>query len=377
MKVALVCDWYHPRVGGIELHLQDLATTLTDAGHSVVIITPTPGDSEVRGVRVRRVSAALAPRFGFVYTSRGVHAVGDALDDEQVDIAHCHVSIVSPAALGGASQAVRRRIPTVVTFHSIVPQTHLLARAARTALRTAAWPARFSAVSERVAREVRTISGARPMSVLPNGIDAASWRVMPAPRDGGDRVRLITVMRLNQKKRPLKLVDLMRALQARLPRGVAADLRIVGDGPERTRLERAIARHGLGDRIEIVGRRSRDEIRILLAQSDVFVLPTIRESFGLSALEARCAGIPVVAMRASGVSELIEHGREGLLADSDVDLVRQVERLICDRELRAAMSDYNRRTAPPFDWPRVLGAHLAIYREAIALRDNAWAETKR
>ena len=130
MKVALVCDWYHPRVGGIELHLQDLAARLTAAGHDVVVITPTPGAAEFSGVRVRRVAAARVPRFGFIYTAAGVRAVGEALAEEQVDVAHCHVSIVSPAALGGASQAVRRRIPTVVTFHSIVPQTHLLARAA-------------------------------------------------------------------------------------------------------------------------------------------------------------------------------------------------------------------------------------------------------
>jgi glycosyltransferase involved in cell wall biosynthesis len=377
LKVALVCDWYHPRVGGIELHLQDLAARLTAAGHDVVVITPTPGAAEIFGVRVRRVAAARVPRFGFIYTAAGVRAVGDALAEEQADVAHCHVSIVSPAALGGASQAVRRRIPTVVTFHSIVPQTHLLARAARTTLRTAAWPARFSAVSERVACEVRTISGAQPMSILPNGIDVASWRVTPAVRHDDERVRLITVMRLNPKKRPLKLVDMMRALDARLQPGVAVHLRVVGDGPERARLERAIARHGMRDRIELVGHRSRSEIRDLLAQSDLFVLPTVRESIGLATLEARCAGIPVVAMRASGVAELIELGREGLLADSDVDLVRQVEQLIRDRELRCAMSEYNRRTSPPFDWPVVLDAHLAIYREAIALRDSAWADTKR
>ena len=119
------------------------------------------------------------------------------------------------------------------------------------------------------------------------------------------------------------------------------------------------------------------EIRDLLASSDVFVLPTVRESFGIAALEARCAGLPVVAMRASGVAGLIEHGLDGLLAESDVELVSHVARLVCDSELRAAISDHNRRTSPPFDWPRTLDAHLAIYREAIALRDSAWADMNR
>src|SRR4029078_3182237 len=150
-----------------------------------------------------------------------------------------------------------------------------------------------------------------------------------------DTVRLISIMRLNAKKRPLKLVDLMRALKARLPREIRARLCSVGDGPERARLERAISRHGLDREIEVTGQRSRAEIRKLLASSDVFVLPTLRESFGIAALEARCAGLPVVAMRGSRVADLIEHGLEGLLATSDVELVSHVARLVSDSALRA------------------------------------------
>ena len=369
MKVALVCDWYHPRVGGIERHLHDLAATLAAADHEVVVITPTPGDDQVDGIRVRRIAAPRAYRFGFLVTAAGVRAVGDAIADEGVDVAHCHVSIVSPAALGGASQAVRRRIATVITFHSIVPQTHLLARTARLALGTAKWPARFAAVSARVAREVRMIA-ASEMTILPNGIDVNAWRTEASPRCD-DTVRLISVMRLNAKKRPLKLVDLMRALSVRLPRDQPVHLRIVGDGPERARLQRAVARHGLRAQVELMGHRSRSEIRDLLASSDVFVLPTLRESFGIAALEARCAGLPVAAMSASGVAELIAHGREGLLAGSDVEFASHVARLVYDRDLRDAIADCNRRTPPSFDWARTLDAHLGIYREAIALRDNA------
>src|SRR6185295_18978997 len=107
--VALVCDWYHPRFGGIERHLQDLVAALAAAHHEVVVITPTPGDDLVDGIRVRRISAPRAPRFGFLVTPAGVRAVGHALVDERVDVAHCHVSIVSPAAMGGAAQSVQRK----------------------------------------------------------------------------------------------------------------------------------------------------------------------------------------------------------------------------------------------------------------------------
>jgi glycosyltransferase involved in cell wall biosynthesis len=375
LKIALVCDWYHPRVGGIELHLQDLAAKLTAAGHEVVVITPTPGESVVDGIPVDRIDARRAPRFEFLYTRGGVRAIGDALDRQKVDVAHCHVSIISPAALGGAAQAVRRRIPTVLTFHSVVPQTRFLARAARYVIGTNSWAARFTAVSKRVAEDVRPIAGAREVTLLPNGIDISAWRCELTPRD--ERVvNLVSVMRLNSKKRPLKLVDLIRALRARLPRDVGVHLSIVGDGPERGRMARAIRKYRLEGHISLVGRRTREEIRDLLATSDVFVLPTVRESFGIAALEARCAGVPVVAMRASGVAEFIEHGREGLLARSDVELVDCVAALVAQPEHRRAMADYNRSTAPPHDWSHVIDAHLSVYREAMALRDTALAEKK-
>jgi glycosyltransferase involved in cell wall biosynthesis len=140
-------------------------------------------------------------------------------------------------------------------------------------------------------------------------------------------------------------------------------------------LQRAISRAGLGSHIELLGRLTREQIRALLAESDLFMSPTVRESFGLAALEARCAGVPVVAMAASGVAELIEHGREGLLARSDEELAEHVASLALDRERLDEIARHNRRTSPPFDWPRVIDAHVAAYREAIALRDSVRAET--
>jgi len=305
--------------------------------------------------------------FGFLATPAGVRAVGDAIDAERVDVAHCHVSIVSPAAVGGALHAERRRVPTVVTFHSVVPRTDLLARAASVALGTTRWRVKYSAVSDRVARDIRPMAGAQSVTLLPNGIDVDFWRVEPAPRRDGV-VRLLSVMRLNPKKRPLALVSMMRRLAAMLPSDLKVELRIVGDGPQRARLERAIGRAGLGGQIELVGRQTRPAIRTLLSESDLFVLPTVRESFGLAALEARCAGVPVVAMRASGVAELVEHGREGLLADSDAHFVAQVASLVTNAEFRGVIARHNRETSPACDWPRVIDAHLALYREAIALR---------
>jgi glycosyltransferase involved in cell wall biosynthesis len=212
---------------------------------------------------------------------------------------------------------------------------------------------------------VAPLAGKRPVVVLPNGIDAAWWRAPRAPRDPSV-LELVTVMRLNPKKRPLALVPLMRQLERLMPEGPRARLSVAGDGPQRGKLERAIARHGLGDRVRVLGRLDRSQIRDLLARSDVFVLPTVRESFGLAALEARCAGLPVVARAESGVAELIEPRVEGLLGRSDADLALQVALLARDTDLRLSIASHNRSTLPPVDWATVVAQHERLYDEAIA-----------
>lgn len=369
MRVALVTDWYHPRIGGIELHLRDLGARLSAAGHDVVVITPTPGPSDVDGLRVLRVEGRRAPHFGFLMTAAGVRALGDAIVNEQVDVAHCHVSIVSPAGFGGARESERRGVPTVVTFHSVVPRTQWLARAVRTTFGTHRWRARFSAVSARVARDVAAVARPHPVTLLPNGIDASFWRGASQFRD--DRtIRLVSVMRLNAKKRPLALVPMLCRVIDEVAPDRRVELAIIGDGPMRPRLERAIARAELSSHVELLGWQSRERIREEFARSDIFVLPTVRESFGLAALEAKCSGLPVVAMQASGVAELIVHGRDGMLAPSDSALARHVATLAKDSDLRRAIAENNAAADSPCDWPRTIDAHLALYREAIALRNG-------
>ena len=100
----------------------------------------------------------------------------------------------------------------------------------------------------------------------------------------------------------------------------------------------------------------------------MFVLPTRLESFGIAALEARSAGLPVVAMKETGIEEFISEGREGLLAVNDDDMIKQIIRLIIDRPLRRSITDHNLKTAAPYDWSEVTAQHLKLYRLALKLK---------
>jgi glycosyltransferase involved in cell wall biosynthesis len=293
MRIGLVTDCYVPQIGGIEMQVHDLAQRLQVAGHEVVVITSMGGPDLVDGVRVRRLEVPLLP-FNIPFTPKAFHLVADRLEREGVDVAHFHGGIVSPLAYGAARRAQEQGIPSVVTTHCLWSYATPAFAALDRAVRWTDWDVVLSAVSEVAAEPLRRVAGpGRPVLVLPNGIDHAAWEVDPEPADGRP-ITIVSVMRLAPRKRPLHLLKMLKQVHERLPNHDVRTV-IIGDGPERRSLERYLAAAGLEHRVTLVGRRSRGEIREQFARSDLFVAPANLESFGIAALEARCAGLPVVA----------------------------------------------------------------------------------
>lgn len=363
LKIALACDWFAPRLGGIEIHLRDLAIRLRARGHDVHVITPTRGDALVDGIPVHRVPARLFPGFGFVWNPGAYAALRRVLRAERFDLVHAHASIVSPAAYSAALAALADGTPTLVSFHSVLRNHAWWLGPIVRRLRLPARGARFAAVSGIVAREARALLGGAEVRVLSNAIDVTTWRVEPGPPN--PEPLIVSVMRLGQKKRPRALVRMLARLRADDP-ALRFRALIVGDGSERRAVERLIARLRLDDIVAVHGRADHAELREIFRHADVFVLPTRLEAFGLAPLEARAAGLPVVVMRQAGVAEVLEDGVDGMLAASDDDMVSALHRLLTDSALRARIAAHNRTVPPPADWPAVLDAHEAIYSSLIS-----------
>lgn len=365
MKIALACDWYPPRVGGIERHLSQLAARLAAAGHAITVLTSTPGDQQAAdapGVSVIRIPAARLPWAGLAWNPGAFRRLGESVRGGGFDVVHAHSSIVSPMAYASVRHAARAGLPAVLTVHSTWDRFRPLFRGLAALSGWPRWPVAFSAVGERVAREVRPFVAPRPVHVLPNAVDPAEWNLELHPPD--EVFTVVSVMRLAPRKRGTALLRAARRLRDALPAGQQARFEIVGDGPERDSLERLARRLGMSDRVRFHGTLPPAGVKAMLARSHVFALPTHLEAFGLAALEARAAGLPVVAMRDSGVAEFIVHDESGLLAADDEDFARQLIALCNDRARCARLTAHNRRTPVAFTWGRTLAAHLALYRAA-------------
>ena len=283
---------------------------------------------------------------------------------EKIDLVHSHVSIVAPVALGGGLAAHRAQLPSVVTFHSFVPATPLLASLTGAALGASKWKASMTAVSRRVVREVERFAPNASFSVLPNAIDASFW-TPGETEDSSRRIRLVFAGRLQAKKRPLLLLGVLREL-ARVAPDTNWSMTVVGEGPLATPLRDGVRRLGLDQRVSFAGWMNRESLRELLRSSDVFLSTAARESFGLAALEARACGVPVVAVADSAVADFITHEVSGLLAKTDDAFASATARLVRDADLRTRLRQFNRRTPVEYDWTRAIQAHEAIYSDAEA-----------
>jgi glycosyltransferase involved in cell wall biosynthesis len=117
--------------------------------------------------------------------------------------------------------------------------------------------------------------------------------------------------------------------------------------------------------VSLPGRQTREQIRDLYRRADVFVAPADLESFGIAALEARSAGLPVLARAGSGIADFVRPGVDGWLVGSDQDLAGTLARILDDPAPLHAVAHHNRATAPPIHWPAVLATADALYEAAI------------
>jgi glycosyltransferase involved in cell wall biosynthesis len=363
-RIALVCDWYHPRRGGMEAQLDGLATRLAARGNVVQVITSTPGPSTVNGIQVHRLDVPRLPWAG-VAAVPVAGMIQKLLARERIDVVHNHVSIIAPVALGGALGAHRAALPNVLTFHSFVPATPLLAGPAGRLLGADEWPAVMTAVSRRVAREVEAFAPSASFSLLPNAIDTAFWTPGASVGAKGE-VRLVFAGRLQAKKRPFLLLRVLTEL-ARTVSDRAWSLTIAGTGSLERSLRDAVRELRLESRVTFAGWMDREPLRDILRSSHVFLSTAARESFGLAALEARAVGVPVVAVRDSAVADFITHEESGLLAGDDAGFAAAAARLATDSGLRERIGEFNRRTPVPFDWERTLALHDDAYDRATDL----------
>lgn len=372
LALVMHCVYFPPEVGGLESHVFHLCRTLAERGHRVAVVTsrshPDFAPHEVMdGVEVWRSWLPARNTVGWA-----AHALAStprlAAVSRGADLIHAQdIASVVPARLAGAGGRGRAgRIPLVTTYHT----SHFLKRANspfwRPVFRRFIRSAQYNlAASTEIATVAESLAPGTAVEALTNGVDTRRFRpVAPAlaPPPGGRR-RLIVPRRLFEKNGVEYLVRAIPLLAADLD----VEAVLVGDGPERARLERLAADLGVAERVRFLGARPHAEMPGLLASADLAVFPSLMEATSVAALECLACEVPVAASRVGGLPEIVDDGVGGLFAPADpADLARTVARLLANDDLAALGAEARRRVVERWSNDRLTDRHLEIYRALIA-----------
>jgi glycosyltransferase involved in cell wall biosynthesis len=205
--------------------------------------------------------------------------------------------------------------------------------------------------------------------IIGNGIDSERFpRKMRHPRRTG--IRLISVCRMVPRKGLEYLVEAMQELKRD---GIVLDL--VGSGQEQERIAELIRSRGLGDHVRLVGYIASEHLHRYYNAADIFVLPSLSESFGQVLLEAMSCGLPIVASSVGGIPETVRDKTNGLLVpprDPEA-LVKAIRWLAASPKQRARMAQYNAEQARErYAWRAIASQYEALYYRAVGQSAGAF-----
>jgi glycosyltransferase involved in cell wall biosynthesis len=325
LRILVVPKWYPwpelPVLGAFcREHARALATR-----HDVVVLaslaTPRPGfaifrledavEDGVRTLRVRYRRPFLRP-FAMACQLLGMLAAWRRLRREgwRADVVHAHVFEAGPPALALGRLS---RAPVAITEHYTGFQRGLVTGYDRMLAKWAFERADLVApVSEQLAGHLREIAPKATFEVVPNVVDTSAFApAADTPTEpGAAATRLLNVAALAEKKGHRYLLEAL----AELP---DATLDVVGDGELRGQLERQAGSLGLDGRVRFLGERPKHEVAELMRAADLLVLPSLAENLPVVLIEAQASGLPAVATRVGGVSELVDDEAGVLVQPAD------------------------------------------------------------
>lgn len=366
----------YPTYGGSGIVGSELGKELAERGHTVHFISsslPTRLTKLNDRVRFHEVEMMSYPLFEHQpYTLALATKMAKVAETENLDLLHVHYAIPHSisAILARESLKPNRRLPVITTLHGT---DITLVGADRSYLPITRYGIVQSdgvtAISNYLKQATDEIFHFSNITVIPNFVCEHDYARHPvaelrASLAAPDEPLLVHVSNFRPVKRPVDCIEIFARV---LKKGAKARLVMVGDGSERTNVEHRARCLKVYDQCSFVGKQP--NIADYLSASDVLLLPSEQESFGLAALEAMACEVPVVASRVGGVPEVVSDGETGYLSEvGDVDKMGEdAARLVMDRELRRSMGKKARESAVSrYRTNIVIPQYINFYEEVLA-----------
>ena len=376
MKIGITC---YPTYGGSGVVATELGIELAARGHEIHFITysqPFRLAGREANIRYHEVPVSNYPLFEYPpYDLALATRMAEVAELHSLDLLHVHYAIPHSvsALLARQMLATRgRHLPFITTLHGT---DITLVGLDRSYLPITKFGINESdgvtAISSHLRERTRENLGiTREIEVIRNFVNCDFYvrnpELVAEQRPRFARPGESLLVHLSNFRPVKRVLDVIETF-ARVSRALPARLLMIGDGPERSAAEFLAMRLGVGDRVDFVSKQ--ENVNELLALSDLMLMPSEMESFGLAALEAMACRVPAVATRVGGVPELIEDGVNGLLYEiGDVDgMAAGAISILSDPALLERLSTAARRTAQDhFCASRIIPLYEKYYERILA-----------
>ena len=378
MNIAIVC---YPTFGGSGVLATELGIALADMGHQVHFVTykqPVKLALLSHHVHFHEVVVPDYPLFRYQpYELALSSKLVNVVKAHNIELLHVHYAI--PHAYAGymAQQMLLEegiKIPMVTTLHgtdiTLVGNHPFYKPAVTFSINNSD---AVTSVSESLREDTLThFTINKSIDVIPNFIDLSKLGQQDGPCEreamAEPHERIIThVSNLRPVKRLLDVIEIFDRVVAQCP----ARLVIVGDGPDKDPAKALIEKKGLKSKVQFMG--NSEEVHKILCLTDLFLLPSEIESFGLAALEAMACRVPVISTNVGGLPEVNLHGHSGYLSDVGAveDMAKNALSILKDEDTLDQFKDQARVQAQKFSIDLIVPQYEALYKRTIAYTVDA------
>jgi N-acetyl-alpha-D-glucosaminyl L-malate synthase BshA len=368
MRIGIVC---YPTFGGSGVLATELGKALALKGHQVHFITyqqPVRLGSFTPNIFYHEVHVPTYPLFDYPpYETALASTMVDVIKNNNLDLLHVHYAIPHASAAYMAKQILKKEgknIPVITTLHgtdiTLVGRDKTYAPVVTFSINESD---AITAVSDNLRDETyKHFKIQKDIHVIKNFVDVSrftrkpidAFKKMIAPN--GERV-LMHASNFRRLKRIPDVIKIFKEVNDKIP----SRLMLVGDGPERPAAEDLCRELDLCDEIRFVGKQ--EQMEDILAIADLFLLPSEYESFGLAALEAMAAGVPIVTTNVGGLSEINIPGQTGYMGDvGDVKAMgQQAIKILRDDEVLKKFKERAAAHAQEYDISKIVPLYENLY----------------
>lgn len=371
MNIGIVC---YPTFGGSGVVATELAKGLANRGHNLHIISyaqPARLDSFRTDITYHEVDLSTYPLFEYPpYDLALANMMVNLIQHANLEVLHVHYAIPHATSAYLAKQILSDKAPKVPVITTLHGTDITLIGSDPTYKQVVDFSINQSdgvtAVSEYLKNETyRLFDIKKEIKVIPNFIDLERFKkskkehFKKAICPDGEKI-ITHVSNFREVKR---VTDVVAAFDQVLKNGVKAKLLMVGDGPERAKAEKKCRELKMCDHVRFLGKQ--EQVEEVLSVSDLFMIPSGSETFGLAALEAMSCSVPVVSSNIGGLPEVNIHGETGFLCElGDIECLGSCStKILTDEKLHAKMAASARKRAETFELDKIVTIYEEYYEE--------------